>query len=136
MSVPPSGSGAGGAGQVVAELDLGAQTTCARPVDRAIDDDAMQPRSERPSPVEPVEVADGGEERLLGDVLGGGGVAGDEVRGPKRPGPVLAKEQLEVGDRPLLGTLDPGALRHPPNLRWQRLTRSIRVRGPLRVPRA
>ena len=127
-SALPSGSGAGGARQPVAELDLGAQLARTRPVDRAVDDDAVQPRRERPAAVEAVEVANGGEERLLRDVLSGGGVARDEVRGPVGPRPVLAEEALEVGDRPALGSPDPGALRHPSTLRRKVLIRSIRDR--------
>jgi hypothetical protein len=42
--------------------------------------------------------------------------------------PVLAEEPLEVGDRPLLGTPDPGALCHPTTLRRKKLIRSIRLR--------
>ena len=129
------GLGRGRSRQVVAELDLGAQPARARPVDRAVDDDPVQPGTERPAAVEAVEVAHGGQERLLGDVLGGGGVAGDELRGPERARPVLAKEPLEVGDRPLLGTPDPGALRHPSNLRRQRAHEVHTLRGPRRVPR-
>ena len=58
----------------------------------------MQPRAERAAAVETVEIADGGEERLLGDVLGGGGVARDEPRRPEGARPVLAKEPFEVVD--------------------------------------
>ncbi len=112
---------------MVAELDLGPEAARAGPVDRPVHHDPVQPRRERASPVESVEIANGGEEGLLGDVLGGGGVARDEACSAERPRPMFAKEQLEVGDRPLLGTLDPGALRHPPNLRWQTVTRSIRA---------
>ncbi len=114
---------------MVAELDLAAQLACPRPVDRPVDDDPVQPGCERPPPVEPVEIADGCEERLLRNVLGGGCVAGDELRGAERARPVLAEEPLEVGDRPLLGTLDPGALRHPPTVRRRPSTRSIRLGG-------
>src|SRR5581483_5148566 len=45
----------------------------------------------------------------------------------KRARPVLPEQELEVGDRPALGTLDPRALRHPSNLRRNRSTRSIRA---------
>src|SRR5581483_5874534 len=82
----------------------------ARAVDRAVDDDPVQPRPERAAVVEAVEVANGGEERLLRDVLGGGGVAGDEPRSAKRARPVLAEEPLQVGGRAALGTPDPSAL--------------------------
>src|SRR5689334_20913729 len=112
---------------MLAELDLGSEPARARPVDRAIDDDAVQPGCEGPPAIEPVEVADGGQEGLLGDVLGSGGVAGDEPRRTVRARPVLAKQPLEVGDRPLLGTPDPGALRHPSTLRRTFRTRSIRA---------
>src|SRR6185436_16457695 len=54
----------GRGGHVVAELDLGAQLPCARPVDRAVDHDAVQPWRERTPAVEAVEVAHGSEERL------------------------------------------------------------------------
>ena len=122
----PFGLGRGRRCEVVAELDLGAQPAGARPVDRAVDHDPVQPRAERAAAVEAVEVANGGEERLLGDVLGGGGVAGDEPRRAERARPVLAKEPLEVVDRAPLGTPDPGALRHPSTLRRAFLMRSIR----------
>src|SRR5690348_12794825 len=52
-------------GHVVAELDLRAQAARARPVDRTVDDDPVQPRAERAAPVEAVEVADSGQERFL-----------------------------------------------------------------------
>ena len=116
----------GGSG--VAQLDLGAQLARACPVDRAVDDDAVQPGCERPAAVESVEMAHGSEEGLLGDVLGRGRVAGDEQRGPVGARPVLAKEPLEIGDRPALGTSDPGAFRHPSTLRRKACTRSIRAR--------
>jgi len=113
--------------EVVAELHLRPQAACACPVDRAIDDDAMQPRPEGAPAVEAIQVPDRGKEGLLRDVLGSRGVAGDEPGGPEGARPVLAKEPLEVGDRPLLGTPDPGALRHPPTVRRSSLTRSIRL---------
>src|SRR4029078_3194285 len=96
---------------------------------------AVQPWRERTPAVEAVEVAHGSEERLLRDVLRGGRVAGDESRSPIGARPVLAKEPLEVGDRPLLGTPDPGALRHPPTVRRRCTTRSIRARDLSRSPR-
>jgi len=58
----------------------------------------VQPRPERPPAVEAVEVADGREERLLGDILGGCGVARDETRSPERVRPVLTEEPFEVVD--------------------------------------
>src|SRR5262249_54646629 len=106
--------------------DLGAQPAGARPVDRAVDHDAMQPWSERTPPVEAVEVADGGEERFLRDVLGGCGIAGDEARGSESARPVLAEQPLQVFDGAPLGTPDPGALRHPSTLRRAFVMRSIR----------
>ena len=39
----------------VTELDLGAQLAGAGPVDRAVDDDAVEPRAERPASVEALE---------------------------------------------------------------------------------
>ena len=82
----------------------------ARPVDRPVDDDPVQPRPERTAPVETVEVAQRGQERLLRDVLRGGCVLDDEIGGPVRPGPVLAKQRLEVRDRSRSGAPNPGAL--------------------------
>ena len=134
-SVVPSGSGGPGARGDVAELDLGAELARACPVDGAVDDDAMQPGCERPAPVESVEVAHRSQERLLGDVLRRGRVAGDEQRRPVGARPVLAEEPLEIGDRPALGTPDPGALRHPSTLRREASTRSIRDAGPPAVHR-
>ncbi len=123
----PVGFGLWRAGQPVAELHLGAELARSRPVDRPVDDDPVEPRRERAAAVEAIEVADGSEEGFLRNVLRGGGVAGDEMRGPIRSRPVLAKETLEVGDRPALGSPDPGAFRHPPTLRRKVLTRSIRA---------
>src|SRR5690348_4428602 len=126
-------------GHVVAELDLGAQAAGACPVDRAVDHDPVQPRAERAAAVEAVEVANSGEKRLLRDVLGGRRVAGDEPRGTQGARPMLAEQPFEVVDRALLGTPDPGALRHPTTLRRAFLMRSIRhvdLRGSmLRIPR-
>src|SRR6266511_2518741 len=90
--------------------DLAAERPRARPVDRAIDDDAVQPWAERTPAIEPVERANGGEKRFLCDVLCGGGVMHDEVRGAVGPWPVMAEERLEVGDRSPLRASDPGAL--------------------------
>src|SRR5581483_7332599 len=100
----------------LAELDLGPEAAGPREVDRTVDDNAVQPRAERPAAVEAVEVADCREERLLRDVLRGGGVAGDEIGGAMRARPVRAEQPFEVVDRPALGTPDPGALSHPPTL--------------------
>ena len=61
-------------------------------VDGAVDDDAVQPRAERPAAVEAVQRADGGQERLLGDVLGRGRVVDDEPRRPVGPRPMAAEE--------------------------------------------
>src|SRR5579885_2433385 len=130
---PPEGGAVGDRrgrrGEGVAELDLGAQPARPRPVDGAVDDDPVQPRSERAAAIEAVEVADGGQERLLRDVLGGSGVAGDEPRCPERPRPVLAEEPFEVGHRPALGAPDPAALvvGHASTVRRRRFTRSIRA---------
>ena len=64
--------------------DLAPQRAGARPVDRAVDDDPVQPRPERPPAVEAVERAQRREERLLRDVLGRRGVVDDQPRGPVR----------------------------------------------------
>ena len=105
----------------VDELGLAAQLPCTRPVDRAVDDDPVQPRAERPSAIEAVEVADGGEEGLLRDVLGGGRVVDDEKGGPVRPWPVQAKERLDPRGGPSLRRAHGGALvaagGHPLTLR-------------------
>ena len=95
-----------------ARVDLGARAEAsgAGPVDRPVDDDPMQPRPERTAAVETVEVAHRGEERLLRDVLGGGRVLHDEIRGPVSPRPVLAEERLEVRGRSRLRAPNPGAL--------------------------
>ena len=83
---------------------------CARPVDRPVDDDPVQPRPERTAPVETVEVPQRGQERLLRDVLRCGRVLDDEIGGPVRPRPVLAEQRLEVRDRSRSGAPYPGAL--------------------------
>ena len=108
--------------------DLGPQRPGPRPVDRAVDDDPVEPRPERTAAVEPVERPDRGKERLLRDVLGRGAVVDDEVGGAVGARPVLPEERLEVGQRARLGTGDPGALvgsqaRHgavPVYERWRR----------------
>ena len=79
-------------------------------VDRAVDDDPVQPGSERAATVEAVERADRGEKRLLGDVLGGRGIVDDEVGGPVGARPVRAEERLEVRGGSGPGTSNPGAL--------------------------
>ncbi len=78
------------------DADLPAQLACPRPVDGAIDDDAMQPRTQRAPAVEPVQRADGRKEGFLGDVLRGRRVASDQQRRPVGIGPV-AREQLFDG---------------------------------------
>jgi putative transcriptional regulator len=90
----PARRGRGRLGRGV-DGELAAQRPRARPVDRAVDDDPVQPRPERPPAVEAVEGADGGEEGLLRDVLGRGGVVDDEVRGAVGAGPVAPDEGLE-----------------------------------------
>src|SRR5581483_2733636 len=121
----------------------------ARPVDRAVDDDPVQPRPERAAVVEAVEVANGGEERLLRDVLGGGGVVDDEVRRAVGAGPVVPEQRLEARGVASLGSANPGALPpgagHPaPTIRARFARRSIardtsgradEVRGPAVRPR-
>ena len=113
----------------VRKLHLGAQLPRTRPVDRAVDDDPVQPRSERPAPIEAVECSQRGEKRLLRDVLCGRGIVGDEVGGAIRPRPVRPEEGLEIGDRSLLRAAHAGALvasgAHPvPRLRRSRSLRS------------
>ena len=68
---------------------------CPRMVDRTIDDDPVQPRPDkRTIRIEAVEGAHDGQERLLGDVLGGGAILDDEVGGTVGTGPVRAEEPL------------------------------------------
>src|SRR6266511_4611398 len=110
-------------------FSLGAQLRGACPVDRAVDGDPVQPRAEGPPAVEPVERANGGEERLLRDVLRGGGVVHDEVRSAIGARPVLAEEGLEIRDRSTLRTANPRALGHPPTLRRNVRIMSIRRRS-------
>jgi len=95
--------------------------------------------------IETVEGAHGGEEALLRDVLGPGRVVDDEVGGAVGPGPVSAKERLEIGGRPSLGAAHPGALvaacaRHRvPTIRAGATVRSITEpygRGPCGGPDA
>ena len=75
-SSPPGRAAGGGVGQLA---HLGAARAGAGVVDRAVDDDPVQPRRERAAPVEAVERPQRGEERLLGDVLGRGRVVDDQV---------------------------------------------------------
>src|SRR5439155_1054733 len=115
-------------------LGLCAKRSGPRPVDRAVDGDPVQPRTERAAVVEAVERAHGRKEGLLRDVLRGCGVVDDEIRGAVGAGPMLAKEGLEVRDRSSLSAPDPRALapgeaRHRAlTIRANSLTRSIRRR--------
>src|SRR5206468_2073399 len=124
-----------------------AQLAGTRPVDRAVDDDPVQPRAERPAPVEAIQRPNCRQERLLGDVLGGSLIMDDEVRSAVGERPVRAEEGLEIGGRPGLGPANPGALlpraRHrAPTIRANASGRSIaadtgatrwEVRGPSRA---
>ena len=74
---------------------LGPQRAGARPVDRAVDDDPVQPRAERAAAVEAVERAQRGQERLLRDVLGGRGVVHDEPGRAVGGRPVAAEELVD-----------------------------------------
>jgi hypothetical protein len=84
-------------------------------VDRSVDDDAAQPRAERAPAVEAIERPQRGDERLLGDVLGGRRVVDDEPGGAVGARPVHGEKALERlrraglrGAHQLpLGTLDP-----------------------------
>ena len=71
---------------------LAPQLARAGVVDGAVDDDAVKPRAERPAAIEAVERADGGQERLLGDVLGRGRVVQHEPRRPVGARPMAAEE--------------------------------------------
>src|SRR5689334_7577814 len=91
-------------------LRLGTQRGGARPVDRAVDDDSVQPRPERAAPVEAIKSPHRREKAFLRDVLGRGRIANDQVgRAVGRP-PVRAKERLEIRGRPGLGPPHPGPL--------------------------
>jgi len=79
----------------VHDAGLGSKRPRSRPVDRPVDDDAMQPRGERPAAVETVEVPNSGEKRLLGDVLGRRGVVDDEIGGALGLPPVTAEQLRE-----------------------------------------
>ena len=92
---------------------LAPQRPRARPVDRPVDDDPVQPGTERPAPVEAVERPDRGEEGLLGDVLRGGRVVHDQEGGPVRRRPVRPEERLHRLVRARLRGAHPGALAPP-----------------------
>ena len=89
--------------------------------------------SERSAAIEAIEVADRGEERLLRDVLGGGGVVHDEVSGVVRTAPVEPEQLVEgslgpalraAHERPLISP----SRRHPlPTVRRIAAGRSMRV---------
>jgi nicotinamidase/pyrazinamidase len=89
--------------------DFPPEGPCARPVDRPVHDDPVQPGPEGPPAVEAVECANRGEERFLDDVLGRGGVVDDEVGGAVGAGPVVPEKGLEVRGRSGLGGTHPGA---------------------------
>jgi moderate conductance mechanosensitive channel len=95
-------------GRLPAELPV--EGAGARPVDRPVDDDPVQPRPERPSPVEAVERADRREERLLRYVLGGGRVTDHEQGGSVRAPPVVTEQVLECALVTALRGAHPGAL--------------------------
>src|SRR5690242_3968901 len=66
------------------------------PVDGPVHHDRAQPGAEPPAAVEAIEAPDRGEERFLGDVLGGGVVVDDQERGSVGPRPEAVKQRLEV----------------------------------------
>ena len=83
-------------------IDLAAQRPRARGVDRPVHDDPVQPGRERPPPIEAIERTDGRDEGLLGDVLGGRGVAHHDPGRAVGARPVPTEEQLErLGRAPL-----------------------------------
>ena len=88
--------------------DLAPKSPCPCPVDRPVHHDAVKPGAERTAAVEAVEGAHGGEERLLGDVLGSSSIVDDEVGGAVGTGPVVPEESLEVRGRTGLGASHPG----------------------------
>ena len=101
-------------------VEVGLCPQCPRPcvVDCAVDDDSMKPWPEGSAAVEPVKCTNGGEERLLRDVLGGGGIVDDEVGRAMRSAPVEAKQLLERSRRSALCVLHERPLvspstRHP-----------------------
>jgi hypothetical protein len=55
----------------------------------------VEPRPERPAPVEALQRPDRRDERLLGDVLGRRSVVDDQIRGSVGAPPVAAKELLQ-----------------------------------------
>ena len=105
---------------------LAAQRSCPSPVDRAIDNDPVQPRAEGSSAIEPLERPDRGEKRLLGDVLGGGSVVDDQIGGTVSPRPVAPVELLERLVRSSLRGPDPAPLPAP----VERLRRGFGARRP------
>ena len=122
------------------ELGLRAEPARAGPVDRAVDDDPVQPRPEGAPPVEAIERADRRQECLLRDVFGGCGVVRDEIGRPIGPRPVGAEERLDVLHRAVLGAPHPGALAAPawhrsPTIRARSVSRSMRLRRPSRSMR-
>ena len=114
------------------EVGLASQLPRARPVDRPVDDDPVQPGPEGAAAVEAVEVAHGGEERLLRDVLGCSGVVNDEVRGTVGSRPVQPEQRLDPRGGAPLGGAHEGALvaarAHAPTLRPPRRGRSLTCR--------
>jgi len=90
--------------------DLGAKLPPPRPVDRAVDDDPVQPGREGAAAIEAVQRPHRGEKGLLGDVFRRCRVVDDEVGRPVGPRPVVAEELLERGGRAALRAADPGAL--------------------------
>ena len=133
------------------EVGLGPQRSRASVVDRPVDDDAVQPRSEGPAAIEAIEVPDRSEKRLLGDVLRGGGVVDDEVRGLVGASPVEAEQLVEgslgpalraAHERPLIS---PSRCHSLPTVRrigrWRsmpeiRIEPGAEVHGPLGRPAA
>src|SRR3954451_11118922 len=103
----------------------------------------MQPRPEWAPPVEPVQSAQCRQERLLRDVLRGGGVVHDQEGSAMRGGPVQAEELLERSRGPgLRGAHDaarvPLAAPHWLTIRpgsRQRSMRSDTCAGAAEVPR-
>ena len=115
------------------QLGFAAQRPRPRPVDRAVDDDPVEPGPERAAAVEAVEIADGGEERLLCDVLGCARVVHDEIRGAVGAGPVQPEERLDPRSGPSLRRAHEGALvaagGHPLTVRPSPSTRSRLTRS-------
>src|SRR5436190_17275822 len=90
--------------------DLAAQGPRPAPIDGAVDDDAVKPRSERTAPVKTVECSERGEEGLLRDVLGGRRVTYDQERGPVGPRPVASEQALDRFLRSALSLADQASL--------------------------